>query len=255
MLAIYLLFWILKIFLDKEERKQAVIGLSTSLLMTILILGYCGLVKSQYGEFSISAVSYVNNFISVLDSGTYKNVNNNDNMLNRINEIIGDREDEAVLWETSNTIRNEFSIDEIKEFSKSAMTVNSDYFDYLVDKIIYTGSLNIGTTYVENIHLEEDPQNYSNSFTCIGSIILPINFTIVYILILIAIICLLYKLIKEKKIDWVMAFLTSAIFGNVFTVIVGAPFEQQRLFLPSISFVLLLIIYLIKILKNSKVKI
>ena len=255
MLAIYLLFWILKIFLDKEERKQAVIGLSTSLLMTILILGYCGLVKSQYGEFSISAVSYVNNFISVLDSGTYKNVNDNDNMLNRINEIIGDREDEAVLWETSNTIRKEFSIDEIKEFSKSAMTVNSDYFDYLVDKVIYTGSLNIGTTYVENIHLEEDPQNYSKSFTYIGSIILPINFTIVYILILIAIICLLYKLIKDKKLDWVMAFLASAILGNIFTVIVGAPFEQQRLFLPSISFVLLLIIYLIKILKNSKVKI
>ena len=75
----------------------------------------------------------------------------------------------------------------------------------------------------------------------------------VYILIIASIIYLLYKLIKDKKIDWIMASLTSAILGNIFTVIVGAPFEQQRLFLPSVGLVLLNIIYLIRVLvKDSK---
>lgn len=221
----------------------------------ILILGYCGLVKSQYGEFSISAVSYVNNFISVLDSEIYKNVDDNPEMLNRIYEIIGDRKDEAILWETSDTIRKEFSVDEIKEFNKSAMTSNLDYFKYLVKKVVYTGSLNIGTNYVENIHLEQDPKNYARNFNYVGSVILPISFALVYMLIITSIIFLLYKLIKYKKIDWIMAFFTSLVSGNIFTIIVGAPFEQQRLFLPSIGIVLLLIIYLIKILNDRKLKI
>ena len=222
-------------------------------MVTLLILGYCGLVKKQHGEFSITAISYINNFISVLDSGTYRNVDNNDEMLKRINEIKGNREDEEILWKTTGIIREEFSVDEIKKFSKSAMTTNSDYLKYLPNKTIYTGSLNIGTTYVENRYFEEDPQNYSKSFNYIGSITLPINFAMVYILIIASIIYLLYKLIKDKKIDWIMAFLTSAILGNIFTVIVGAPFEQQRLFLPSVGLVLLNIIYLIRVLvKDSK---
>lgn len=244
------MFWILKIILDKEERKQSIVGISTFFIILVLILGYCGLVKSQHGEFSVSAVTYINNFMSVLDSGTYKNVDTNEKMLNRINEVIGDRTDESVLWEACDTIRREFSVDEIKEFNETAMTANSDYLEYLKNKVVYTGSLSIGTTYVENIELEENLKNYSRTFSYIGNMLLPINFAMVYILIIISIIYLIYKLVKDKKIDWIIAFLTSVVFGNIFTIIVGAPFEQQRLFLPSVGLVLLMIIYLVKILKK-----
>ena len=87
-------------------------------------------------------------------------------MFNQIIVIVKIKQENVgeILWKTTGVIREEFSVDEIKKFSKSAMTTNSDYLKYLINKTIYTGSLNIGTTYVENRYFEEDPQNYSKSF-------------------------------------------------------------------------------------------
>lgn len=68
---------------------------------------------------------------------------------------------------------------------------------------------------------------------------------------MISIIYLLWKLIKYKELDWLVSFFTLSIFANIFTLIVGAPFESQRLFFTSIVPVLLLIGYTIKNIKKG----
>ena len=45
--------------------------------------------------------------------------------------------------------------------------------------------------------------------------------------------------VKNKNINWYLAFFTVLIAANIFTLIVGAPFESQRLFASSIVQVLL----------------
>ena len=110
------------------------------------------------------------------------------------------------------------------------------------------GNENIGVTY--------DKGNNSNegsmyNFESLNGLILPITFGLVYVILLASIIYLIWYLIKYKKINWICAFFTSMIFANIFTLIVGAPFEEQRLFFPSVCLVLL---YLGMIVDKIKLK-
>ena len=70
-------------------------------------------------------------------------------------------------------------------------------------------------------------------------------------MIIISIVYLVWNFIKFKEIDWLISFFTLLISANIFTLIVGAPFESQRLFFSSIVPVLLLISYTIKNIKKG----
>lgn len=95
-------------------------------------------------------------------------------------------------------------------------------------------------------------QNSNSVYKSLGHVLLPINFAIVYVMIIIAVVYLVYNLIKNKEINWYVAFFTVLIAANIFTLIVGAPFEPERLFLCSVENVLLLIIYAICKFKGGK---
>lgn len=209
--------------------------------------------KQQYNQFGLTAVSYKNNIISLLESGAYVNADNEE-MVKSANDVLVGRKEEGALWETLEFLEKNFSIDEIKKFYSSAATANLDYLKYLINKTIFVGNLEIGTTYVNSTVLEQNPDNYVKDYKYLGKIVLPISFAMLYIIILISIIYLIYNLIKTKKIEWIMAFFVSMIFTNIFTLIVGAPFEAERLFAPSMVLVILMIIYYVEkfIIKKCK---
>lgn len=250
-LPIYLLFWILRFIFNKNE-KTILTGLTSCIIAGLIILGYCGLMKSQHGEFSITTISYINNVITVIDSNSYKKANNT-NIIAEINEIKGDRKDEAICWAAFNAIKEKYSVDELKELTRSSIKNDSNYIKYIVNKTINLGMCNIGTAgYVNN------KEGYETiNYAYIGNLLLPINFAFVYIMLIIAIIYLVYNLIRNARIDWIIAFFTILILANLFTLIVGAPFESQRLFLSSIIPILLLIGYVISkgINNNENVKV
>lgn len=251
LLPIYILFWILRFLFNKKE-KEVIAGLISCIVCTVILLGYCGLMKLQHGEFSITAVSYINNTVTVIDSNSYKKASNEE-MVADANAIKGDKDGEANAWATYRELEGKYSVDELKEFASSAMKNDSDYIKYLLRKTVSLSTLNIGTaSYIPNdVFIGKD---YANQiYTYLGNLILPINFGFVYIVIAIAIIYLLYNMLKNAKIEWYIAFFAILIAANLFTLIVGAPFESQRLFLSSIVPVLLLIGYVIsKGLKNNK---
>lgn len=193
--------------------------------------------KQQHGEFSITSISYINNCVTAITSGAYKNASNQE-MVELVDKIKQDKNDDGLCFESYFALAKDYSVEEIKEFSRSALLNNkSIYIQYLMKKIEKMGFSNIGTAvYVTNLEEYKDID-----YIYLGNLLLPINFGFVYIMLAVAITYLLYNLIKNRSIDWVVAFCSVLILANLFTLIVGAPFEFQRLFFSSIALVLLLI--------------
>lgn len=195
--------------------------------------------KIQHGEFSITAISYLNNVVSAIDSDAYKEASNKE-MVQIVELVKGDRKEETAAWDGYNALSNIYSVDELKEFAKTSTKGNIEYYKYLIEKTIRIGTMNIGINYVEN-----ENSNHMLNYNYLGQLSLPITFSAVYIILGISIIYLIWYLIKKKDIDWILAFFTVLILANLFTLIVGAPFESQRLFVGSIVLVLLLISYVV----------
>ena len=236
LLPIYILFWILKFFMDKKEKKQAIIGILSCIICAIMLLIYCTLMKAQHGEFSITGVSYINTTVTAINSNSYKKADNQE-MISIVDEYVKESNDGTTTFRALDALKEKYSTEEIKQFASSAIKNDDHFLKYLLSKTLTLGTFNVGVAnYFSPI------EGYQNiNYTIIGNLLLPINFALVYLLMAIEIIYLLWKLIKTKKINWIVAFCTALITANLFTLIVGAPFESQRLFLPSIVPLLILI--------------
>lgn len=243
LLPIYILFWILRWLFNIKE-KEVISGLVSCGICIVVLLGYCGLMKAQHGEFSITAVSYINNTVTVINSNSYKNADNKE-MVAMVDEIKGDTEGEAIAWKAYNALREKYSVEELKKFASSAMKNDKNYISFLIKKTLNLGTYSIGTSAYIPDDVMIDNQRANIVYAHVGNLIMPINFGIVYVISLIAIIYLIYDMFKNAKINWYIAFFTVLIIANIFTLIVGAPFESQRLFASSIVQVVLLVGYLI----------
>ena len=216
LLPIYFLFWILRLIFNKKE-KEVISGLISLTICSVVLLGYCGLMKAQHGEFSITAVSYINNTITAINSNSYKQSGNED-MIKIVDEIKGDRSDSEICWTALNKLKEQYSVEEIKNFANTSLKNDKNYLNFIISKTIQLGSSNIGTaSYIPNdVFINE---KYANQiYTEIGNIIFPINFAMVYIMVGIAVIYILYDLIKNKNINWYLAFFTVLIAANIFTL-------------------------------------
>lgn len=243
LLPIYILFWILRWLFNKKE-KEVLAGLTSCIICSTLLLGYCGLMKAQHGEFSITAVSYINNVVTVINSNSYKYASNKE-MIELVDNIKGEREDGDICWVAFNALKEKYSIDELKEFANSAIKNDKDYIKFIGQKTLDLGTYTIGTAgYIPNDVLING--KYANQvYSYIGNLVMPINFALIYLAIIVSIIYLLYDIFKNARINWYIAFFVVLIFANLFTLIVGAPFEPQRLFASSIVQVILLVGYTI----------
>jgi len=190
--------------------------------------------QKQHGEFSITAVSYINNGINAIASGAYQ-YSGKPEMIEIVKKIKDKNTNGNLDWEAFEVLREKYSVEELKEFTNTGIKNCPHYGEYLLNKTQELGGFNIG---IVQIILKEP---YHINYNYIGNLMLPINFAFVYFMMLIAVVYLIWHVIQKKKIDWVVAFFTTTIIANLFTLIVGAPFEPQRLFLTSIVSVLLLI--------------
>ncbi len=247
LLPIYLLFWFLKLLFEKRERKYAVVGIIFSLICLAVILGYCNLMKQQYGKFVLTDVSTTNGIVTAISSKTYKNASNKkiiktiDEILEKDNKDVENIDDVSVIYKI---LINKYNDKQLREFVNSSLKT-PEYLQFLLRRTVELGKSNIGINYVDNLDLIFDKDSEIISYKELGDISLPITFGLVYFLIIGGIIYLICNLIKNKKIDWIVAFFTILILAGTFTSIVGASFETERLFLATVVLVLLFIIYII----------
>ena len=237
---IYFLFWILRIFFNKKEKdiKQAIVGICSCVICGIFLFIYCFLMLQQYGKFALTGVADLNNVVSVIQSKAYKKTNNEE-MIKVIDEAL---QEGKTIWETCDVLKSEFDKDQINELLKVA-TKTSEHKQFLIQKTFILGSKNIGLNYVDNINLSDKDKPYVISYKYIGEVMMPITFGTLYWLIVVNILYLIYNFIKNKNINWMVAFFMSLIFANIFTLIIGAPEEEQRLFSASIPLVMLYLVY------------
>ena len=237
LLPIYILFIILRFILNKEERKKLYFAVGSIVICCVCLIIYCLQMKNLYGVFGITAVSYKNSAISAIYSGAYVD-SENIQISDEIKELIGENPTSAKVYEVFDEIVAKHTYNEIKEFANSALKNSQKYKTFLLNRFINIGTENIGTSYANG---EKNDKEYIYNYAYLGNLILPFTFGMMYIIILVSIIYLIWYLIKYKKINWICAFFTSTIFANIFTLIVGAPFEEQRLFFPSMCLVILYI--------------
>jgi len=244
LLPCYLVFWILKYILERKDSiKSIIIGTMSTVFAIIITLLYCNQVRNQYGSFGLTNISYLNNFLSVVDSKQYK-YGDNQNIINDLDQYY--IYDELSVWKSGGYIVSNYSVESIKKFINSAINNNRKrYIKYMVSKAFSQSPKNIGTIYVSNVE-EYNGFDISN----ISSIIFPITFGFAYVILFSSIICFIIKWIKSKRIDWVFAACIAIIFGNLFVSICLAPFETQRLSLISIPILLILFPYLLNNLNN-----
>ena len=100
--------------------------------------------KAQHGEFSITAVSYINNTITAINSNSYKQSGNED-MIKIVDEIKGDRSDSEICWTALNKLKEQYSVEEIKNFANTSLKNDKNYLNFIISKTIQLGSSNIGT--------------------------------------------------------------------------------------------------------------
>ena len=234
-LPIYILFWILRFIFQREEKREIIIGGISCIICAILLLGYCGLVKNQCGKFELTNIFDLNNKIIFLYSESYKGINNQE-LINKV-ENMKEGIEKVDYFELAREFGKKYNRGQIDEFIKKSY-VTKQYFKYIIMKTINLSSSSIGTNYVEKL-------GSIKLYNRLGWISIPISFGMLYIMMAICIAYLIWKLIKEKYINYVLAFCTSMIIADLFTLIFGVPFESQRLFASSLPLVLLLITYVI----------
>lgn len=248
LLPIYLLFWALRFFYNKEERKKVIVGIISCVVCSVAILGYCGLMKKQYDEFVITKVSNLNNIVSVIKSGAYKKASNEE-MIKVVDASLAEGK---TMWDAYYVLADKYNKPELEEFANSAIKT-PEHFKYLIKKTVELGTVNIGMNYIDNLARYDESVSNAISYKDVGSTMFPVTFGFVYYMMAFSVVYLIIKLIKTKQINWIVAFFASLILANIFTLIVGAPEEEQRLFASSVPLVMLFIAYIVeKILKRRK---
>lgn len=247
--VIYLLFWIIRYFTNKSEIKNNIIGSVSMLICIILVLLYSLLIKVNYGNFEITNVSTANKVANIIESGTYVS-GDNKNIIDMINNELKGRNYKEDFWSSTYKAINNFEKRDIDQYCSSVYKNDTKrYLFYILQNTLILGEKSVGIRGAFNT------QDYSSvkykTLYFYDNMILPINFMHLYLIILISIIFLFILLFKNKKIEWILAFLISMIVANLFTTIVGAPMDYQRLFSSSIPLVIILIAYLIQMLLNN----
>ncbi len=242
LVALYIIFWLLRFVFNRNDCKYNITGLASTIVSILCILIYCSCINMQYGKFAITTVSMNNNIENLIKSRTYGDAQNK-KIVEFINQSLLTRgEKDASMWIICKDLRQNFSDKELDAFYRDAMKANFlKYIAYLVKKTITIAPHTVGVLYV-----------YSH-FSGISFLSLPFTFAHMYILLIVSTIYIIYILSRYKRINWLFSFLVCVIGGTLFTAIVGAPFEWQRLFATALPSVMLLFSYFVEhIVKNMQ---
>lgn len=235
------------ILLQNKDRKSLIAGIISFFVVIALILGYCGLMKINHGKFGITAISNINRQIITINNGNFKRADN-ENIKEYIEYEISKLEgyDPTQIY---NDLYKIFNKEDVDKFFNQALNNGSTINEIksIVKRAIGISDEKIGITYVKN---ERD----NSILDKIGYNTMPINFSHVYIILILAILYIVYNYKKGKKIDIQIYIFTTVILANLFTNLVAAPSEMQRLFATSIPCVIMLLICFINIVLNKMCK-
>lgn len=237
LLPIFLVFWVIKLFANKEkkERIRHGLGLASCLLAIALLVGYCFSIKERFGFFGVSWVSNHNKMWLLTESGLYAKSQDREKV-----ELMESGE----LWHGYFLLVNRYGMDETMKYWSETVKQNlPEYLSFLAKKAISYSKETIHTVYSTGYlgKINDVPDEKAVLLTGVSGIMLPISCGMMYVILIFDIVYLIYLLIKRKTMDWMVAFTTAFVFCNFFLSMFMAPFEFQRLFSVSVPFLIIML--------------
>ena len=239
-IPIYLAFFVIKMFYDKEKRKTHIISVISNFITILLIIFYCFLVKLNTGDFNISIVSKINKIAMIINSNISLETENKE-----INEfVINTNEDSALL--KSRLIIDNFTTKDISTFTSTVIKNDLIGFTkYLVKNSLDFLTYDSGTKYV-NQHGNINGHIYK-IILAIENNIFNIKMGVIFLMNFIIVVFLIYTIIRKRKIPYIITYFTIMQIAGFLLIILGSPGEFSRLFVATLPFTFLTIFYIIDI--------
>lgn len=187
-------FFVLKLIIEKENRKKDFICLLTSITTIILILGYAIAFYKQHDIFSITKASVRQDLYVCMFQGFYKN-SKDEQFIKDVEESIRTQDSQ---WNAMIKVLGDYGNKRIQELVKiSKRESMNQYIKYLIN-LVNTNSNEYFDAYY-NLCISNQVNakfNFVRSF-------MFLKFSTVYIIIIMEGIIAIYRWIKNKKPDWI----------------------------------------------------
>lgn len=213
------IFFLLRLFINKEKRSIELKSLLCSISLGIFVFVYSLCFYKQFGVFTLAQASIRQNLYICISEGFYKN-SGNEQFIKDVDESL---KEYPITWNAMLQVLEKYgnsdSSNLVKESRKNSL---KEYLKYILKIIINNSDEYFGSYYIAYIN---DVPNiickFLNSFRII-------NFTDIYILIIIESSITLYYLFKYHKVNWLHLGLFASMFLIVFTTFIGTNAEFMR---------------------------
>lgn len=217
--AIVFGFFILKLLLEKENRKKDLICLGTSLITIIMILMYALVFYIQHGIFSITKATVRQDLYICMFQEFYKN-SGDEQFINDVEESIKTQDTQ---WNAMIKILEDYGDKRVQELVKiSKKESGKQYNEYLINLIN-----SVSNEYFD-AYDEFCVDNTTNAKANFIKGLMFMKFSTVYIVLILEAFVSIYKWIKNRKPDWIYLGLFGFSFTILFTTFVGTNVEFMR---------------------------
>lgn len=234
-------FLLLRIIVEKQNRKNNIKCLIINTCMILLVLCYACIYKYKYGILSLNNLVVKQNFIVSVTEGYYKSSNNIE-YINYIDELLDKYPND--IWSVSDNVMQKYELSELNELVKYTRTKNfKKYNQYLVKLIKDNSHVSFESYYYESSNQNSEYITYSISDS-FGFI----TFFDVYIFIIIMQILFIYELVFKHNFNWLELGLFAFPMVIVLSSFIGTCGEFMRTAQTSLQFTYISMVYCINIL-------
>jgi hypothetical protein len=233
MVPIMLLFWVLRLFFFKAERKINISGIAASLACILLIAGYTHLNYKENDCNGISGIKNLNQLDLIIKYDMYEKGNDKE-ITETIRKNISNTYGQEVYWKMQCLLLANYPQSRIATFVNSCI---------LNQPKIYIQKTFMRVYKISNEQIATQYATRKDGFAGLFNFILNINFitfTAIYLLILLDFIYIVYQWARTKKIHWFKILLWAVMTGQLAVAIIGAQTQYQRLFVIAMPCIILI---------------
>jgi len=225
LIPIVFAFWLYFIF---KVKKNGLPGFTGIVFVIILIGGYSGIFQKQYGVYTLSTVSDINQYMMLRDAGLIETSSIKDVVFKKtLTEVIQKRKTDSEYFDEFIFFYSKYGVTTTNSFVKKSILINCPkYVAYNVNRFVRE-TTESGVGFWKGF-------NHNKYNPLIRLICFP------FILLFVFLILYLYILIKNKFTFKSSFFIYTIALSSIFVFIVGAPNAWGRLIVPTIPILLIM---------------
>ncbi len=235
LLPLTIAFWFFRLMI-KSEHKACLAGLSASIMVIILLVGYSYLNQLNFGFNGISVVTNNNQMTVITKAGLYNN-GNDPEISNAIKNNFRQLHKKVVPKDSLINIMQKFDHERVHKFVLNCM---------LNQKRAYAGHIYGVITSIENENIFTDYAIHKSNTLAykiddIEYSVFHINFIFLYLFLGLCLVFIIVKWLKTKQVPWFILFLWLIIIAQIAVAIIGGYDEYQRLIVAAIPAMIVLL--------------